>query len=63
MGIVSEAGVEAAPTPSATVDIVDLSVTSMDPSPFDGLIPKPMESVGEPSLFFPEHGPIHHIRA
>lgn len=38
------------PPPSST--ITDLLTTGMDTSPFEGLIPRPSEPIGVPSLFY-----------
>lgn len=47
------------PAPLST--ITDLLAVAPDTSPFGVLIPRPLEPIGVPSLFYPPYGSFYHI--
>lgn len=49
--ITSATSVEVALPPGTTIDIINLLAVGVGTSTFEGLIPRPLESVGTPSLF------------
>lgn len=52
-----------APPPGTTVDIDDLLTMGVYTSPFQGVIPRPLELVGVPSLFYsPRNGSVYNIK-